>query len=321
MSPHSFLPTFFISIRNTMNGNEKLRVSVCITSYNRPELLERSLLSLAQQTLPPDEVLVFDDFSPKDPTAHALRCAHHFKRFDYRRHKENLGMPGNLNSIISAASGEYVVNLHDADIYEPELIRKWVSLMDENSSIGFAFCGYGSTGAEGRVWVHKDIARVTNGIKFFREHFLLASSSKIWGTVIGRRSAYLQLLPFDKKYGPWADVDMWMRMCQQYNVGYLAEALINLDSTSGKFRGFSWRVPIYTYCMKAEILEQSARGGREKADLLFKERRLLALNLVRYLLGRIKRTELRSAALGVQLLFLVVIGSSSSRLMSRVERA
>jgi glycosyltransferase involved in cell wall biosynthesis len=102
-----------------------MKLSVCLTAYGRTHLLARTLESLAAQTRPPDELIVSDDCSPDDPTAVAESFRHRFVRFRYNRNPRNLSMPANLNLVVGMAGGEYVANLHDADVFHPQLLEKW----------------------------------------------------------------------------------------------------------------------------------------------------------------------------------------------------
>jgi hypothetical protein len=54
--------------------------------------------------------------------------------------------------------------------------------------------------------------------------------SPVWGTVMARRSAYLEAGLFDPRFGFVADVDMWLRLAENYDVAYIAEPLIGLAS-------------------------------------------------------------------------------------------
>ena len=98
------------------------RISVCLTHYNRPDKLGATLESLALQTRVPDEVFVWDDCSPNDPTYVIEEWKARFPHFVYHRNDVNLGMPGNLNAVIAQATGDYVANLHDADVFAPTLL-------------------------------------------------------------------------------------------------------------------------------------------------------------------------------------------------------
>jgi glycosyltransferase involved in cell wall biosynthesis len=73
------------------------RISVCLTHYDRPDKLAATLESLARQTRVPDEVLLWDDCSPRDPTEVVRSFEARFPHFVYHRNERNLGMPGHRN--------------------------------------------------------------------------------------------------------------------------------------------------------------------------------------------------------------------------------
>ncbi|MFB3854691.1 MAG: glycosyltransferase family 2 protein [Vicinamibacterales bacterium] len=220
-----------------------MKLSVSLTAYGRTHLLARTLESLARQTRPPDELIVSDDCSPEDPTVIAETFRPRFARFRYNRNTRNLSMPANLNLAVGMAGGEYVANLHDADVFHPRLLEKWEQALDRHPRAGFVFCGiegwHRFTGRRGGVILH-DIAPVTDGRAFFEKHFLHRFRSIVWGTVMARAEAYKELLPFDPAYGYISDVDMWMRMCLRWDVAYVREPLIRLDMTPTPWRAFRW---------------------------------------------------------------------------------
>jgi hypothetical protein len=55
-------------------------------------------------------------------------------------------------------------------------------------------------------------------------------TSPVFGTVMLRRSAFDKVGPFDERYGPWADVDMWMRLAEEFDVCYVDAPLISVTS-------------------------------------------------------------------------------------------
>jgi glycosyltransferase involved in cell wall biosynthesis len=238
-------------------------ISVCITTYNRAPLLDRTLASLAAQVRPPDEVIISDDCSGDDTEAVANKWRASFPAYTYRRNAANLYMPGNLNAGVSAATGDYIANLHDADVFHPALLQKWEASLDRHASAGFVFCGV-SAGDEAEtdegpertqrlnrstvvfqraqrtVYLH-DVEPLTDGRVFFEQHLLHATYSIVWGTVMARRDVYKKLLPFDSQFGFISDVDIWMRMCRHYDVAYVREPLIHLDDSPTSERKFDWK--------------------------------------------------------------------------------
>jgi glycosyltransferase involved in cell wall biosynthesis len=253
-------------------------ISVCITTFNRARLLDRTLASLAGQVRRPDEVIISDDCSSDDTEAVAHKWRAEFRAYTYRRNTANLYMPGNLNACVSTATGNYVANLHDADVFDPTLLQKWEAALDQHPSAGFVFCGV-STGDETptdetpqrvhrlnrstvvseygsrAVYLH-DVEPFTDGRAFFERHMLHATYSIVWGTVMARRSVYQELLPFDTQFGFISDVDMWMRICRRHDVAYVREPLIHLDDSPTAERKFDWN--------RMETLRRMQRANIER---------------------------------------------------------
>jgi len=217
------------------------RISVCLTHYGRNAKLAATLESLARQTRLPDEVFVWDDHSPEDPVGIAEQFRHRFRRFVYRRNAHNLGMPGNLNAVLAQATGDYVANLHDADLFAPQLLENWTRALDVHRSAAFVFCRVAGRN-ESQDCRLRGCGPLTPGLEFNRRYLLNSwrGSSPIWGTVMVRRSFYQRFLPFESRFGCVADVDMWMRLSIASDVAFVNEALIEAEPGSHFVRGVNW---------------------------------------------------------------------------------
>lgn len=241
------------------------RISVCLTHYNRPERLAATLESLAGQTRLPHEVFVWDDCSPNDPTDVVRSFRRRFPHLVYHRNRRNLGMPGNLNAVISQATGDYVANLHDADIFAPTLLERWTRALDSHHSAGFVFCRVAGRN-ESQDRRLRGCAPLTRGLDFNRRYFLNSwrGSSPVWGTVMVRRSLYARLLPFDARFGCVADVDMWMRLTFTGDVAFVDEPLISADAESHFVQGVNWPLVHALRRLHAENVGRFAQatGGR-----------------------------------------------------------
>ncbi len=279
------------------------KISVCMTHYNRPDKLAATLESLARQTRLPDEVFLWDDCSPNDPTKIACSFAGRFPHFVYHRNVTNVGMPRNLNDVIRQATGDYVANLHDADEFHPTLLEKWADTLSKYPDAGLVFCGLddaAKSGGTGKVWLH-DVETYTSGREFFRRHYLGSSSSKIWGTVMVRRSVYEAYLPFDEQFRNWADVDMWMRICRTHGIAYVREALLVLDRTPTAQREFSWGKFIIVHRMPFVNIYRMANTPSELCEWLKIQRRAAYILYLRHLAARAMRGRWRSLLEGLGL--------------------
>jgi glycosyltransferase involved in cell wall biosynthesis len=282
-----------------------VKVSVCVTTFNRAPLLDRTLSSLAAQSRLPDEIVVSDDCSPDDTASVVNAWRPRFRRVVYHRNSENLYMPGNLNQAVSLATGEYVANLHDADEFAPTLLEKWERALDEHPTAGFVCCGVAGFPrrgtAETQVILH-DVDPLTPGRVFLERHLLHRFSSIVWGTVMARRSAYAELLPFDARFGFISDVDMWLRMCERFDVAYVREPLIVLDNSPTEERRFDWTTAEQARVMRLERIRSVFGNTPDRLHSeLRKHRRVARLYYLRRILGRLRHGDWPAAASGWRL--------------------
>lgn len=267
------------------------KISVCVTTYNRDQLLDQTLQSLYAQTRQPDELIVSDNCSTDDTQKVVKKWEKKFPRFHYNRNRQNLGMPRNLNLAVGLATGEYVANLHDGDTFNPAMLEQWERALDTYPSAGFVFCGISGwphhTEFGNGIILH-DVQPFTQGRTFFEKHFLHKFSSIVWGTVMARRMAYDELLPFDPAFSMISDVDMWMRMCLKYDVAYVRKPLIIIDNSPTKWREFDWKRQELT--RKMQIVNIQRFYGNQ-SDLLqhklSRHKRVVQQHYMSMLLGRL----------------------------------
>ncbi|HLI62411.1 MAG TPA: glycosyltransferase family 2 protein [Terriglobales bacterium] len=206
-------------------------VSIVLVTYNREKFLPRTLDCVLAQSYPNFELLICDDASTDGTRQICERYAQQDRRIRYIRNPRNLGMPGNLNNGIRLARHELVATLHDGDIYAPTLIEKWRAALLRFPSAAFVFNQYTHLSPDGRSGA--TTARLPEFMtgKDFLEQLVFADRDvefAVWGTVMARRSVYLEMGLFDERYSFWADMDMWCRVTERYDVAYVNEPLILL---------------------------------------------------------------------------------------------
>jgi glycosyltransferase involved in cell wall biosynthesis len=207
-------------------------VSIVLTAYNRAEHLRGTIETLLSQTFGDFELLVCDDVSVDHTEAVAREFAERDRRVQYHRNDRNLGMPGNLNEGICRSRGEYVANLHDGDLYDGDLLEKWVGALQKYPRAAFVFNQYRVLDGSGGVrTIHQeDLPPVFSGARLLEEIYFRRwrFDSPVWGTVMARRTAYIGAGLFDSRFGCIADVDMWMKLAENNDVAYVSEPLITL---------------------------------------------------------------------------------------------
>jgi glycosyltransferase involved in cell wall biosynthesis len=204
-------------------------VSICLTTFNRADIIQFTIDSILKQTFIDFELIITDDCSTDNTADICNAYMQKDSRIKYYCNEKNLKMPGNLNAAIRKASGKYIANLHDGDIYRPDLIEKWYDNLHKNPSANFVFNQYRMLDAKGNI-----VCIYDHGFKDIEHGFSLRKylydtlSSAPWGTVMVRKSAYEKEGLFDPEFGFISDVEMWMRLSKSGDFGYINEPLIDL---------------------------------------------------------------------------------------------
>ena len=212
---------------------DSLPVSVVLTTYNRANLVGKTIESILNQTFRDFELIVCDDCSRDSTEQVCAEYARRDPRVRYIRNEKNVGMPENLNSGIHAARGTYVANIHDGDTYCPTLLERWKRALDEAPEAAFVFNQYrivDARGSEMKVYREPFPASFSGSLlidEYFRRWRF---DSPVYGTVMARRSAYFEMGLFDPRFQFISDVDMWLRLADRHEVAFVAEPLIEIPA-------------------------------------------------------------------------------------------
>ncbi|HIW80358.1 MAG TPA: glycosyltransferase [Candidatus Acetatifactor stercoripullorum] len=108
---------------------KEIRLTIAIPTYNRCDLLHRTLESVMTQWSDCIEVIVSDNAST-DGTEAMMEAYSQEKKVRYFRNPENLGMDKNFLKCLQLARGEYIHLLSDDDILLPGAVAKILSLIE-----------------------------------------------------------------------------------------------------------------------------------------------------------------------------------------------
>jgi glycosyltransferase involved in cell wall biosynthesis len=202
-------------------SNNNLAVSVIIPSYNSGKYLSKSIQSALCQTVKPSQVFVVDDGST-DSTYDVVR---NFDRSVVYIWQENQGLPGARNTGILAAQGELIGLLDADDIWEPDYLKKMLSLVERNPEAAVYYSSAQAMDVHGSFLpqVYGDLPVASKKLfpALLRANFLVPS------TILMRRSVALEVGLFDPalKYG-CEDWDLWLRISPRYDFAGTAESLV-----------------------------------------------------------------------------------------------
>lgn len=263
-----------------------MKLSAVITTRNRREGLHKTLTCLSKQTHQADEIIVCDNATVGGIGDIITDFTDQIPGIKLISHSKNIGMPGNLNAGIAAASGEYIINLHDADEYAETLFKDCVSYLDSHPTAGLVFWGIKDC-----LWHHVNVADFTKGREFFEKHYLGQTSSVIWGTACVRKTIYDLLMPFDTQWDLWADTDMWMRICKIADIGFIRKELVKLDQ-SGAHRPFHLeRFVRFQKQVLTNILRMTENEPTLQDKWLTLQYKTIQKRFLRHCIGRLRRPK------------------------------
>jgi glycosyltransferase involved in cell wall biosynthesis len=198
-------------------------VSVIVPAFNSEASLPAALLSIAQQSVKPLEVLVIDDGSSDGTMAVAKSCAGEMQGIDVILLSQDRKGPGAARNLgLAKARGELVAFLDADDSWLPEKIERSLAQMQD------------------RVLVAHDFIEVCGGRETLRDpsrHFLSAPDPYAalflrcyiaTSTVMARREAVLAAGGFAEDLPAAQDYDLWLRLLGQPGARFaiLPEALM-----------------------------------------------------------------------------------------------
>ncbi len=154
-----------IKVRSkSMAISKRPLLSVCISTYNRADWLERSLRNLMEQFPKPlvdVEFLVCDNTST-DHTSEVVEPYLKRKDFTYKRNPVNVGMLGNLRETAHYANGQYIWIVGDDDLIMPGAVGRILKAIRANPQAALVYLNYAYTRIE-------DARTVTDFEAFFRD--------------------------------------------------------------------------------------------------------------------------------------------------------
>lgn len=230
--------------------------SVVIPVYNRPEMLERAVRSVENQTCPPVELIIVNDGST-DTTGEVIDSFTTSSRLQIQsiEFTENQGVSAARNAGIKAASSEWIALLDSDDEWFSEKLERQIQYHQKHPDLKISQCN--------EIWIRnghqvnkRTIHRKKSG-RFFRESLKLCLVSP--SAVILHQSIFNETGYFDETMPACEDYDFWLRVLIRYPAGLLDEPLLcryggHEDQLSAKYWGMDhWRVQAMEKHLDAEL--------------------------------------------------------------------
>lgn len=202
---------------------EKEKISVIIPTYNRGNIIEKSIRSVLNQTYKFIELLIVDDGST-DNTEEVVKKIDD-DRIKYIKLDSNCGASHARNIGIKNASGKYISFQDSDDIYHIDKLEKQYNNLKKNNS-DFDFC---------KIIIHDGdfISEIPSNhqIESIRKKLFvdeLCNGNYISTQAILIKKEIAEKILFDERLPRFQDYDFVMRVIANVKVSYIDEVLIDL---------------------------------------------------------------------------------------------
>ena len=112
-------------------------ISVAIATYNGQEFVKEQLLSILNQTMPVDEIVICDDNS-RDNTVQIIKdIQKEYKNIDIRliQNDNNLGYKLNFKKALSFCDADFIFLCDQDDIWKPNKVQMMIEIMQNHPEI------------------------------------------------------------------------------------------------------------------------------------------------------------------------------------------
>ncbi len=279
-------------------------VAICIPSYNQKAYLRSAVESaLEQEYEGPLEVWIADDASTDGSAEVLSRLEGEHPQVRVIHQARNLGVAGNVSSLMRAPAADLLVRLDSDDELEPSFVRALAELMRRRPRAGYGHTAIVEIDGDGRPGSLRRLARSTG---FQDSETALRASLSGYRTVanvlIFRREALEQLDFYAGRPESAEDYDLSVRMADAgFGNVYLDEPLARYrvweDESGGRSRRKGLQLDGYIRIFD-EVFEPAwQRRGWSLGPVRRRRRRLAAHNCA-HCFGRQYSTEERRRLVG-----------------------
>jgi glycosyltransferase involved in cell wall biosynthesis len=198
-------------------------ISICIPTYQRPELLRQAIESCLKQTYSTIEIIIGDDSldSRTEEIIQSFNCPDIIR---YHHNKPSLGQADNVNRLFDLARGERLVLLHDDDLLLPTAIHDMAEQWEANPNLTACFGKQYLIDMDGNIL--QEASEELNEKHYRTSDILKLEYPAVWSALVGQfpNNGYLILTrsakdikySLSERVGNICDYDFGLRLASKY---------------------------------------------------------------------------------------------------------
>jgi len=232
-------------------------IAVIIPTHNRHLLLKEAIVSVIQQTLPPDEIIVCDDASAPPVSGKALRDEFG-GNIQVLRNDTPHGLAWVRHQGVEASTADYITHLDDDDLLAPNLLEEGVRILDARPELEVLFLGVKGFGDRADHFNRVQPTAVTAVIrhgqgKRFPDHIIQFDSQLLDGLLRTVPMAFQRVM---LRREVWNNVSAFRRCAYHQALGTTSEEEARRHIT-GCLRDSEWSLYAGIICNQTALVDQA----------------------------------------------------------------
>lgn len=210
-------------------------ISVVLAVYNGGAYLKLSVDAVLKQDLAEFELLVLDDCST-DGSYEWLQGLTD-SRIKLFRNVTNRGLFYNLNFLIKHSNSPLIKLWSQDDIMYPHCLSSFVDFHGRHPGIGFSYSGRDKIDENGKIKENNSIDHTPEIISTELHARIAYYTGSIAGNIANvciSKTALDKVGLFKEDMKISADFDMWVRLAEHFDTGFIREKLIQLRDHEGQ---------------------------------------------------------------------------------------
>jgi glycosyltransferase involved in cell wall biosynthesis len=220
--------------------------------YNGARYLSSAIESVLGQSFTDFELLIGDDGSADRSRNIIEEYAGKDPRIVYWVNPKRLGLFGNYNACLNAATGNFVKPFAQDDLLEPDALARMCKVLEECAGVALV--------STGKRWISEEGEEIKRVIQFESDQLLSGKEVIIANLVnltnwVGEPSTVMFRARdrgngFDPSYYHYGDIEYWFRLLKEGDLFYLARPLCSFrrhqeSSTTSNLRGLYFALDIF----------------------------------------------------------------------------
>jgi len=259
---------------------KNIKVSFLISVFNGERYLDKSLLSIKNQSFQNYEIVIVNDGSTDNSLSIIRKYKKVFQNYKIINNVKNIGLTKSLNIAAKNARGEWLARLDADDVCNYLRLEKQLELISSENSIALIGSGCNFINTDNKVIFKKNFGNNSNYIKSQLQKvnaFFPHSSALI------KRSIFFKLGGYDEFFKFAQDYDLWLRISEKYKIIASNDFLVDIRIHNNRISNSSSKKEQFIFARVAIISYWLRKNYKIKVDNKLKK--VIYKNLIGYISG------------------------------------